>query len=632
MSVSKLKESVDKLISSYQPEFGKVSFYQQTDENIQFGELSYVGRRQNHQFFIINDYIKDLLGNNNISCKNDIIIDQPSVEGVDFVFDTKSVFEDNKDKYDNIKNFADTVSEIIDNADIFSKVEQKGIFINLFLHDEYLVKILDTVLNTDNFFRLDILGGEKFCLDYPSCNMAKQMTVGHLRSAIIGHSLANIIQNLGGNVFRWNYIGDWGTPFGKTLYSLINEYKINGDGVFDDLYQNPTKVLGDLYAKFKDIEDDEKNEQAKNYFGMLEQGDPLLYSIREEFRRLSLIDFDSMFGRLGMQFDTNLGESFAYSISQDVIDALDESGYLVYENNAWIVKFHKQKNGKQLNYIPIKKEDVHKFDEQDLEVMIIKKSDGAGVYATRDLSVLKYRKEKLQADKFYYIVGPEQTLHFQLLFELASVLWDIPKDNMKHISFGLMLFDGKKMSSRGGESIKLSELISSIKDKISQDFSDSSDDLVEKLAISAMIFNDLKNDRQKDVNFDLEQMTRINGDSGVYIQYTYARINSLCGKIADIDDFTVDISLLDDKQRQMMVDIFALPLVLQKSYNLGKPHILCQYILSLAHKFNSFYANSEKIIDMQKDKKSMNYLFLISLKRVFEAMLLTLNMPLVNRI
>ncbi len=612
--MSKLKPLIYQFKDNYKYDIWKVDFFNQSEEKLNFSNISKIPSKESYQFFLLNQKLKDFLKENEINFTNDLLLDIPNLPWSDFVFTIKEVFDENKDKYENIKTFADTIYSIISKSLLFEEVNQEWIFINLNVKKDFLNKDLNFALNSD-FSKINLLSGEKICIDYPSCNMAKQMTVGHLRSAIIWDSLANIWENLWARIFRWNYLWDWWTPFGKTLFSLLNNLENQWDRIFDDLENNPTKVLGDLYSNFKDIDSEDKSDKAREYFSMLEKWDELLYKIRQEFRKLSLIDFQEVFDRLNMSFDTDLGEAFAYSIQETVVLDLEKSDYLRFENNAWIVKFKKEKNWKEIFYTPLKS--WEEVAEEDSEVLIIKKSDGAGVYATRDLAIFKYRKEQLWADRFFYVVWPEQSLHFQLLFSLANKLREIDIDNMNHIVFGLMLLDGSKMSSRGGNVYRLAELINVIKEKIENDFSEIDPSLAEKLAINAIIFNDLKNDRQKDVNFDLEQMTKLNGDTWIYLQYTYARINSLIKKI-ELEPSEIDTDKFSQQQRQILINISYFPLILNKTFHQRKPHILCQFILSLAKQFNNFYSNSDKIIDMTNEEKSINLVFLKILKNFFE--------------
>ncbi len=629
-----LKSLIDKFINDHITQFGQVDFYHQTEQELSFPKVKKTTPKIDCQFFALNDKLLNLLKQNNINSDIQSVIGIPNVADVDFVVNIKELFDQNKEKFSNIKLFADFIYDIISQSSIFSKTQQQGIFINLRIKDDVLLKEIDLILNKWELPSIDFLEWKKICIDYPSCNMAKQMTLWHLRTMIIWQSLSNIFEKLWGSVFRWNYLWDWWTPFGKVLCSIIYHYENFWDKIFDDIYQDPTEKLGWLYTEFKNISYPDKEEKSKQYFKMLENWDGLVYEIRKEIRRLSLVDFDQVFQKLDIDFDSNLGEAFAYSIQEEVIKDLQNSWYLREENNALIVKFAPAKTnlkkGDKTNYIPLKKDEWNDLDDSELQVMLIKKSDWAWVYATRDLRILKYRKEKLWADQFVYVVWPEQTLYFQLLFALANKLFNIPQENMWHISFGLMLLDGSKMSSREGNVYKTSHLIDSIKEKIKEKNIDTDDKNSEKLAISAMIFNDLKNDRQKDVNFDLEQMTKTSWDSGVYVQYTFARICSLIEKI-DVAEEKLDINLLTYDQKRIISNIIYLPLIFNDAYLMAKPHILAQFLLSICKQFNNFYSNSEKIIDMENEQKAANLMFLKVLKIMFEWIFELLHIPKVEK-
>ncbi|MBS8121514.1 arginine--tRNA ligase domain-containing protein [Candidatus Vampirococcus lugosii] len=403
-----LKNLIDKLLDNYSYQYNEIDFFQNDLQNIKFKNYnnSFLDKN-NFEIYKLNNEIINLLKKQNIQTDDDFVIEIPNLDNFDFVFSIKKIFDLNKNNFDNIKSFADFVYEILSKSNLFQNIIQQGIFINLEVKESYILGEIDLILNNNFYPKINFFENKKICIDYPSCNMAKQMTVGHLRSAIIGESLSNIFETMGAKVFRWNYLGDWGTPFGKTLYSLIYEYQNNGKEIFDKLDSNPTENLGKLYSSYKKIDNEQKNNFARKYFSLLENGDPLIYDIRQEFRRLSLLDFEQIFERLNIKPDTNLGEFFSYSIQDEIIKDLEKSNYLKFENNAFIVKFQKLKQNKKIYYQILQNNEGQDIDENDIEILMIKKSDGAGTYASRDLALLKYRKFILGSDEIYYIVGPE---------------------------------------------------------------------------------------------------------------------------------------------------------------------------------------------------------------------------------
>ena len=575
--------------------------------------------------------IKNLLSDNSILFSDDFVLELPSIPWSDLVFKVKDTFDLNKNNFSNIKEFVDNIYSLLSVSWIFKEVKLQWIFINIYLNDDLLKDVLIENFNNDYFWNIDYLKWKNICIDYSSCNLAKQMTVWHLRSTVIWQSLSNIFEKLWANVFRWNYLWDWWTPFWKVVYSMIYYYTNNviNDYYWENLFINlskcPTKTLWWLYSNFSEIPLEDKNEMAKYYFNQLEKWNQLLYNFFIEFRKLSLIDFETIYSRLWNVFDTNLWESFSHKLTDWIISELQEKWYLLFENDAWIVKFKQEKIWNEISYIPLLAEDAKKIQQDDsISVFLIKKSDWSTLYATRDLAVLKYRISELKADKLYYVVWPEQALHFSMLFSLANSLWWINKENMVYITFWLFLVNGSKMSSRSGNFYSLWELLDMAVTKLEWN---------EKLAMWAVVFNDLKNDRIKDINFDIDTMTKFNWDTWVYVNYTYARLNWLLEKIWEVSvsnkDF--DFSLLNADQRDLVLNIMSFPSIIIKSYKHSKSHILAQWIILICHKFNTFYSNSDRILDMSDEQKYVNYIFLKNLEKVFVQIFELLHMSYIKK-
>lgn len=403
-----LKNLIDKLLDNYSYQYNEIDFFQNDLQNIKFKNYnnSFLDKN-NFEIYKLNNEIINLLKKQNIQTDDDFVIEIPNLDNFDFVFSIKKIFDLNKNNFDNIKSFADFVYEILSKSNLFQNIIQQWIFINLEVKESYILWEIDLILNNNFYPKINFFENKKICIDYPSCNMAKQMTVWHLRSAIIWESLSNIFETMWAKVFRWNYLGDWWTPFGKTLYSLIYEYQNNWKEIFDKLDSNPTENLWKLYSSYKKIDNEQKNNFARKYFSLLENWDPLIYDIRQEFRRLSLLDFEQIFERLNIKPDTNLWEFFSYSIQDEIIKDLEKSNYLKFENNAFIVKFQKLKQNKKIYYQILQNNEWQDIDENDIEILMIKKSDWAWTYASRDLALLKYRKFILWSDEIYYIVWPE---------------------------------------------------------------------------------------------------------------------------------------------------------------------------------------------------------------------------------
>ncbi len=591
----------------------------------------------------------------------DAFIRLPSVEWPDFVLDVKNFFELNKDKFSNIKQAADFLYQVLDkhlaNIKYLEKVVQQWIFVNLFVNKDFLYDSLAlAIYNPLDYGYQDVLQWRKIVVDYSSPNMAKQMTVGHLRSTIIGEVLANIFEFRGANVLRWNYLWDWGTPFGKLIYvflNLIDEEKCQnapqslvetigcGEHLLENLKQDPIYVLGKMYAWFKDFQDENKEERARQYFRLLSEWDKNINAIWQLFRYLSLLDFENIYNILNISFDTYLWEAFIEEFTDKVIEILDKKGFLIESDGAKVVYFMYWKitedgekitedkerlqkisalNHRQFNlisqaikeFVPLKAEEVSKLSEEEkaeLEVLLIQKKDWTTLYATRDLAWIWFRTQKLEAQEIFYVVGREQALHFKLVFSLADELGWIDYAYLHHIQFGLLLLGGKKMSSRQWNVIRLSDLIDMVKKQILDQYWTRIDNqAAEKLAVSAILINDLKNDPIKDIEFNIEKMTSLQWDTGIYIQYWFVRLKNLLEKIkvnfVELDfEKIIDIKQFEfnEIEKKLLYQIAIFPYVVDRVLYNYKPNILVNWLFEVVKYFNSWYSNSEKILDLKDE-------------------------------
>lgn len=595
-------------------------------------------------FYKLNENIRNTLLNNDIVLPQWEIIDLPNIAWPDFVLKVKEIFDLNKDRFGNIKQFSDSVVWLLNWSEIWyiKNFGVQWVFINIFVSEDFFSDILKNVVELDkNYWINDFMSWQKAIVEYSSPNMAKQMTVGHFRTTIIWQILSNLVQKSGANLCKWNYLGDWGTPYGKNIFALIYFSTLNLDSLtdeqrtkyqwfvwedlFDKLNQNPISTLEFLYSSFKEIADDTKEDKARAYFKLLEQWHPDVIKLWTIIREYSKIDFQNVYERLWVSFDTDLWESYTWFMVDEIVSDIEKSWYLLFNDWAYLVKFVKNWS----DYIPVKSDEIS--DEKDLSVMLIKKSDGTTLYATRDMVNLKFRWEILWANKLYYCVGNEQTLNFQLLFALADKLGYISKDNCFHVWNWLFLIWWEKMSSRKWNVHRMAELLDLVKEKITEDFGNSDQILAEKLTISAVIFNEIKNDRSKDIEFNIENMTKINGDTWVYLQYSRARLNSLLEKININWELRVENWDFSTEEKELIKLVSIFVLLIKRSVNLTKPHVLAQYLLNICQKFNSWYANSPKIVDLSEEAKLIKYALLSSLKIVLDNWFELLNLPVVER-
>ena len=441
--------------------------------------------------------------------------------------------------------------------------------LNFFLEKSAFQKELKNLIIPPAFVKK---GAQKTVIvEYSSPNIAKPMHVGHLRSTIIGEALANLYDLCGYKVIRWNYLGDWGTQFGK----LIVSYRLWGEK--QQVEQNPIQALLALYQKFhQEVKTNPDLEQlAQKEFKKLEQGDKENKKLWSWFKKESLKDFQNIYKLLGIKFDVKKAESDFEKDLLPLIESLKKKKLTQKSRGALIIP----------------------LDRFQLPPALIQKSDGASLYLTRDLANLIFRIKKYRPVKILYVVGNEQDLYFKQLFTLAKILGLTSKTEVVHIKFGLILDENKKkFSTREGELITLQEVIEKalkkalkiVKEKHPSWSIQKQKRLTQAIALGALKFNSLKSFRTADIIFDWKQMLDFRGDTSVYLQYTYARFNKILLKAKKIGVF--DEKLLNqDLEIRLIKQLLDFPFRIQKSASEYAPHLLANYLLSLADLANNYY-------------------------------------------
>lgn len=455
--------------------------------------------------------------------------------------------------------------------EIFSKIENVGGYINFFFDKEQFAKQIVDTISEENFGSSDIGEGKTICIDYSSPNVAKNFHVGHLRTTIIGNSLYKIYSKLGYHVERINHLGDWGTQFGK----LIVAYKNWGSK--EEVEKNGIAELMKIYVKFHQEaeKDDSLNDQAREWFVKMEQGDEEALSIWQWFKDISLIEYKRIYKLLGMDFDHFTGESFYRDKTQGVVDQLNEKNLLVESEGAHIVP----------------------LDDYNMAPCLITKKDGSSIYATRDLAALFYRKNTYNFDKCIYVTGLEQKLHFSQVFKVIELLgYDWYKD-LVHVPYGLVSMEGGKLSTRNGNVIYAEEILHESINKIYEIIEEKNPDLPDKetvarqVGIGAILFNDLYNQRIKDVVFNWDKILNFDGETGPYVQYTYARCASVFRKVGDVQiPDEIDYSVLtDDVTMNLLKDITRFPGIVKDAADKFEPFMIARFAVSVAQHFNKFY-------------------------------------------
>lgn len=465
---------------------------------------------------------------------------------------------------------AQDLKESIGDQAFLSEIKVIGGYLNFYVDKaQYAQQIIDKYKNTTDYGCSDQGKDKTICIDYSSPNVAKNFHVGHLRTTIIGNSLYKIFSKLGYKVVRINHLGDWGTQFGK----LIVAYKKWGSR--EAVEEKGIEELMDIYVKFHEEaeKDDSLNDEARAWFLKMEQGNEEALEIWQWFRDISLKEFMRVYNILGMEFDSFAGESFYRDKTAGVIKRLTDDGLLKESQGAMIVP----------------------LDEYDMPPCIVAKKDGSSIYATRDLAAILYRKATYNFDRCLYVTGLEQKLHFAQVFKVIELMGNDYAKNLVHIPYGLVSLKSGKISSRKGNVIFAEDLLRESINKTTSIIEEKNPDIPDKeevakqVGIGAIIFNDLYNQRIKDVIFDWNKLLNFDGETGPYVQYTYARASSVLRKISEVPD-TIDYTLLTDEASiGLLKEIERYPQVIKDAAERYEPSVIARYSIDLAHAFNKFY-------------------------------------------
>ncbi len=480
------------------------------------------------------------------------------------------------------KNPAEIAKELAEGIELsktfFSHAEPKGAYLNLFLsYQDFTQELINKIFSEKNRYGSSKEGeGKRIVIDYSSPNIAKPFHIGHLRSTIIGASLVRIFKFLGYEVIGINHLGDWGTQFGIVLLGWKEE------GNEERLKEKPIQYLLELYIKYNRLaeEDEGWRQRAREWFRRLEEGDEQAKNLWQRFRDLSLEEFKRVYKRLGVEFDYYWGESFYIAKNEElenIFQKLAQSGLLEKD--------------------PETGAELVRFDDEGLPPLLLRKSDGATLYATRDLIGAIYRFEKFQPEEMLYVVGRPQELHFQQLFLLLKKMGYEWASRLKHIKFGHI----QGLSTRRGEIVLLEEVLDEAKERAREKIEENIkmgklspnvdiDELAEQIGISALIINDFKNRREKDLVFNWEQVLNFEGDTGPYLQYTHARICGILRKAQREISLNTNLSLLSEPESKELIKKLAIfPEIVKKAREEYEPFVICNYLFELTSTFNQFY-------------------------------------------
>ncbi len=483
---------------------------------------------------------------------------------------------------------ASELAQTIGKSPMFSRIEPVNGYLNFFVAQQSFV---ESVLLRETACAPLASNGKTVCIDFSSVNIAKPFHVGHLLTTVIGNALYKIYAHLGYTSVGINHLGDFGTQFGK----LIAAYKLWGNK--EDVEQNKVQALLSLYVRFhEEAEKDESlNDLARSWFKRIEENDPEAAQINEWFKEITLSEVKEVYKRLNVHFDYYMGESYFSDKMTPIIDELRDKNLLTLSDGAQVVD----------------------LSEYGLPPCLIVKSDGATLYATRDLAAAYYRKNTFNFHKCLYVVAYQQNLHFQQFFKVLELMGNDWAKECVHVAFGMVSLESGTLSTRKGNVVLLNDVLDAAVDKTLHIINEKNPDLSEKesvaqvVGVGAVIFSALYSSRIKDMVFNWDNVLNFDGETAPYVQYTYARCCSLMRKAGEMAQSTPDFS---DMATPLS---FSLCKLLNDFYNVlysaaekYEPYLLSRYLVDVAQAFNKYYFET-RIVDGDNPGQSAARLTLV---------------------
>ena len=463
-------------------------------------------------------------------------------------------------------------SGIVDSA--VKKAEAVNGYLNISISDSYLAEVLcnEVLLKGEKYGSADFGNGKTVVLDYSSPNVAKPFHIGHLGTTVIGHSLKKLHEFVGYKCIGINYLGDWGTQFGK----MIVAYKKWGDR--DAIIEGGIDKLVELYVKFHQAAEENSalDDEARAEFHKLELGDEENIALWKWFIEISIAEYKKTYGQLGIEFDSYKGESFYTDKMPAQVQKLRDMGLLKIDDGASIVD----------------------LEEYNMPPCLILKRDGSTLYPTRDIAAAVYRKQTYDFDKAIYVTSAGQSLHFAQWFKVVELMQYDWYDKLVHIPYGTVSINGAKLATRTGNVILLKDLFAQAIEKVSEIMDEKNpnlenkDKVAEAVGVGAIVFYYLSSNRIRDINFVLEDALSFDGNTGPYVQYTYARTCSLLEK-SKSRDVNGQIVFTSEEEKDLVKTLARFPEKVIEALDSYEPSVITRYILDIATAFNRFYHNCQ---------------------------------------
>lgn len=474
---------------------------------------------------------------------------------------------------------------------IIAKVEPVNAYVNIFLsREEFIYDVIKEVVSTqENFGRSDEGKGKKVIVEYSSPNIAKPFHIGHIRSTVIGNSIYKIYDFLGYDTERINHLGDYGTQFGKMIVS----YRRWGNK--EDVIKEPIKTLLNYYVRFHEEceRDPSLEDEAREVFTKLENGEPEEVELWKWFREESLKEFSKVYKMLGIEFDSYAGESFYSDKMERVVNMLKDANLLKESEGAQIVD----------------------LEEYNMSPALIMKSDGSTLYITRDIAAAVYRKEHYNFYKNLYIVASQQNLHFKQWIKIIELMGNDWAKDCVHIPFGLVSLEEGTMSTRHGRVVYLEEVLNRAVEQTKQVIiekdvnTENVEETARQVGIGAVIFQELSNNRIKDYVFSWEKVLNFEGETGPYVQYTHTRAASLLRNAGDetakkamnVDALKLKY-IVSDSGYELAKLIYQFPQIIKEAGERYEPSIVTRHLVNVAQSFNHFYHDEHILVKNEEEK------------------------------